>query len=241
MKNLKILFTLLIGICLIIFLTGCENKNEEELLKNKVKSEIEYLSANFIKVLNNLNNITFENFDVIAQNVDLSKESSSQEKETTSQSTGQQQGGGQSSGDSANSGGQSSSGSSDENSNIITTQMSPNTILNPSKSQTDWVTLKTDVENLHATWNTIILDLYKLNVNNDDILSFSNDLDKATTYIKNEDKSNSILAVAKLYSYLPKYMENISIDNPTKNITLTQSYIINAYSLLDTRRLEWNY
>ena len=71
-------------------------------------------------------------------------------------------------------------------------------------------------------------------------MSFSNDLDKATSYVKNEDKANSILAVAKLYSYLPKYMENISVDNVTKNITSTQSYIINGYSLLDVRRLGWN-
>lgn len=238
MKVFKILFALLTGFCLIVLLTGCESKTEEELLKDKAKSEIEYLSANFIKALNNLNNITFENFDVVAESTTLSKKSASQEKETTSQSTGggQQGGGGNgSSGGQNGTGGQNSVGMSDENSNVVTTQMSPNTILNPSKTEIDWVTIKTDIENLHETWNTIVLDLYKLNVNNDDILSFSNDLDKATTYIKNEDKSNSILAVAKLYSYLPKYMENISIDNTTKNISLTQGYIINAYSLLDVR------
>ena len=38
MKVCKILFTLLTGICLIVFLTGCESKNEEELLKDKAKS-----------------------------------------------------------------------------------------------------------------------------------------------------------------------------------------------------------
>ena len=239
MKVCKILFTLLTGICLIVFLTGCESKNEEELLKDKAKSEIEYLSANFIKVLNNLNNLTFENFDVVVESPTLSKKSASQEKKSTSESS--EEGGEQNSGNESNAEGQketaeqSVKGTSNESSNIVTTQMSPNTILNPSKTEIDWINIKTDIENLHETWNTIILDLYKLNVNNDNILSFSNDLDKATSYIKNEDKSNSILAVAKLYSYLPKYMENISVDSVTNNIISTRSYIINAYSLLDVR------
>lgn len=239
MKVCKILFTLLTGICLIVFLTGCESKNEEELLKDKAKSEIEYLSANFIKVLNNLNNLTFENFDVVVESPTLSKKSASQEKKSTSESS--EEGGEQNSGNDSNSEGQNETaeqsvkGTSNESSNIVTTQMSPNTILNPSKTEIDWINIKTDIENLHETWNTIILDLYKLNVNNDNILSFSNDLDKATSYIKNEDKSNSILAVAKLYSYLPKYMENISVDSVTNNIISTRSYIINAYSLLDVR------
>lgn len=247
MKVCKILFTLLTGICLIVFLTGCKSKNEEELLNDKAKSEIEYLSANFIKVLNNLNNLTFENFDVVVESPTLSKKSASQEKESTSKSSGGGDEGGEQSGENGSNsenqngtGEQSSKETSDESSNIVTTQMSPNTILNPSRTEIDWVNIKTDIENLHETWNTIVLDLYKLNVNNDNILSFSNDLDKATSYVKNEDKANSILAVAKLYSYLPKYMENISVDNVTKNITSTQSYIINGYSLLDVRRLGWN-
>ena len=197
------------------------------------------MSANFIKVLNNLYNLTFENFDVVVESPTLSKKSASQEKKSTSESS--EEGGEQNSGNDSNSEGQNETaeqsvkGTSNESSNIVTTQMSPNTILNPSKTEIDWINIKTDIENLHETWNTIILDLYKLNVNNDNILSFSNDLDKATSYIKNEDKSNSILAVAKLYSYLPKYMENISVDSVTNNIISTRSYIINAYSLLDVR------
>ena len=119
--------------------------------------------------------------------------------------------------------------------------MAPNTILNPTKTEIDWTSIKTDIENLHETWNIIILDLYKLNVNNENIRSFSNDLDEATTYIKNEDKSNSILSIAKLYSYLPTYIENISTDNATKNIFLIKSYIINSYSILDKRKLERYY
>ena len=245
MKNLKTCFIILIEVYLLTFLTGCNNTNDNGLLKDKAKSEIEYLSANFIDILNSLNNITFEKFDVVAENPNLSEEIESKQKETTSQSTGgEQQSENQISGNNKKENqnqNENKESQSNGNSNIVTTQMAPNTILNPTKTEIDWTSIKTDIENLHETWNIIILDLYKLNVNNENIRSFSNDLDKATTYIKNEDKSNSILSIAKLYSYLPTYIENISTDNATKNIFLIKNYIINSYSILDKRKLERYY
>ena len=74
---------------------------------------------------------------------------------------------------------------SDENANIVTTQMAPNTILNPTQTEVDWTIIKTDIENLHETWNTVVVDLYKMNINNDDILTFGSTLDNTTVYIKN--------------------------------------------------------
>ena len=83
--------------------------------------------------------------------------------------------------------------------------------------------IKNEIENLYFAWNTAILDLHKLNVNSNDILGFSSSLDTATNYIKNEDKQNSLLAVANLYAYLPKYMESVSNDTVKKNILQTKS------------------
>ncbi len=88
MKVLKNIILILMAGVLAFSLTGCENKSEEELLKDRAKSEIDYLSAYFIKILNNLNNITFENFDVVSQAAVLSKESASQERQSTSSSSG---------------------------------------------------------------------------------------------------------------------------------------------------------
>ena len=88
MKVLKNIILFVMVSVLIISLTGCENKSEEEMLKDRAKSEIDYLSAYFIKILNNLNNITFENFDVVSQAATLSKESASQERQSTSSSSG---------------------------------------------------------------------------------------------------------------------------------------------------------
>ena len=213
----------IINCCLILIilfsLTGCNNK--EDTIENKTKSEIEYLSERFVKILNKFNNITYENYKITAQATKLSKESASEGK-TESSSSSQSETAKVAKDD-----------ESSDDSKIISSQMSYNSILNPATKDIDWATLKSDMENIYYAWNTILLDLYKLNIANDKILDFSSDLDRATVYIKDEDKKNSILALAKLYEYLSYYSEQILEDNAEKNIIKTKSFIINAYSLVE--------
>lgn len=218
-----------LAICLLLFfmlfaLTGCSE--EEPHLNDKAKSEIEYLGTKFINILNRLNNITFENYQVTTEKVELSKDSAESEK--TSESSSSQSSGGEPAEV------KSSEGNGSSNNTIIASQMSPNTILNPIVTEIDWAGLKNGIENVYYSWNTVLLDLNKMDIDNDDILGFSSDLDRATTYIKNEDKANSLLAMASLYGYLPKYAETVSDDAQYKNILKTKSFIINSYSLVET-------
>lgn len=97
----------------------------------------------------------------------------------------------------------------------------------------DWKSVKAEIEKLYSTWSTIILDLYKVNVNNQDILSFNADLDVATASIKNENKEASLNALAKLYSYIPKYVAYVSNDATATNIYQTKSNILNAYAIIE--------
>lgn len=231
-KIIQISILLLLLTTLVFALTGCSDDSED--LNGKAYSEIEYLGTKFINILNRLNNITFENYQITTEEITLSKESAKQSKASSSSSS-------QSSGGGSNELGKSGEGSSggDTNTNsIIASQMSPNTILNPTTDTIDWAGLKNEMENMYEAWDTILLDLYQLNINSDEILGFSATLDKATTYIKNEDKANSLLAVADLYSYLPKYLETISQETAKKNISKTKSFIINAYSLVEIG--DWN-
>ena len=48
----------------------------------------------------------------------------------------------------------------------------------------DWNTVKAEVEKLYCSWSTVMLDLYKVNTNNQDILNFNTDLDTATRKYK---------------------------------------------------------
>ena len=210
----------------LFLLTGCSKEKDEDL-NQKAVSEVEYFSSKLINVLNSLNNITFENYQMVAEKTELNAKSAQQEKSTSSGSTqNQEEQSGSSGEDSSTSSGSSSEIGGDskgEAVSIISSKMAPNTILTPQTTDVDWGSIKNEMENLYFAWNTVILDLYKLNVSSDDILGFSNSLDVATNYIKNEDKQNSLLAIAKLYSYLPKYISPL---------IQTKSYILNSYSLV---------
>ena len=231
---MKLKKTMQISICGIIFsmllicLTGCSNNSED--LNAKATDEIEYLSTKFIALSNRLNNIIFENYKLTTGKITLTKESAEQEKTSSSS----QSSGGQSGGNNQNSG----TGENENSNSIISYQMSPNTILNPTTDTIDWAGLKNEIENVYYAWNTILLDLHQLGISNDEIYGFSSALDKVTTYIKNEDKLNTLIAIADLYSYLPKYLEIISQDNVKKNIIKTKSFILNAYSLVETN--DWD-
>ena len=228
-KTIKLITIYSLSIILLFSLTGCST--EEPSLNEKATNEVEYLGSKFVIILNRLNNITFENYQITTEQAKLTKDSAEQEKSSSSvaSQSGEQGDGGQ---EGSNSGGQ--SGQTDEDTTIIASQMSPNTILNPTTTEIDWAGLKNEVENLYYAWNTILLDLYQLETSNDDILGFSADLDKATTYIKNEDKANSLLAVANLYGYLPRYLETVSDDEAKKNVTRTISFILNSYAFVET-------
>lgn len=139
--------------------------------------------------------------------------------------------------------GGSSSGNSDstdsqnkESSSNIKYKMEGNEILLQER-KADWKTVKSEIEKLYSSWSTIILDLYKINVNNQDILNFNADLDTATESIKNENKEASLIALAKLYSYIPKYIIYVSNDVTTTNIYQTKSNILNAYAIVEENNL----
>ncbi len=220
LKTIKIVLLIIYTFIILFFIAGCSQ--EKYSLNDKVKSEIEYLSTKFINILNRLNNITFENYQVTTVKAELSEELAKNEK--TSESPPE-------TGSSVNADVSSSSGN--YSNQIIASQMSPNTILNPVTSNIDWAGIKNDIENVYYSWNTILLDMYQLNANKDDILGFSSSLNTATSYIENQDKSNSILAMANLYGYLPKFAEEVLEDKAYNSVYKTKSFILNAYSLIE--------
>ena len=221
----KFLSFLIFGVMLFT-LTGCDNMSEEEILNEKAINEIKYLDTVFIDILNKLNNITFANYMVTANKATITEESANNEQASNSAEEGNT-GEGQTEGTQTEGG---TEGSTPKK--INSSQMSPNTILSPATTVVDWDFIKGKVENIYSTWATIIIDLYSLNISNDDILGFSESLDIVTKYVKDEDRENSLLAMANLYGYLPKYIEELSTSNAEKNIFKTKSFLLNAYSMV---------
>lgn len=234
----EILILLIIFAILLVSLTGCSNSNNSgQDLKEKVDSEMLFLDTKLLQMLNDLNGIVFVNYVVSAQEVKESESTSSNNKEENSSEENSNSEGEPGSDSQSNSNSSDDSSSKSKKTTALDYSMEPNGILS-AKNSTDWNSLKYDVEQLYASWATIILDLYKLNINSDDILGFSNDLDLTTKAIKAENKKESLALLAKLYSYIPKYAESYS-DNITKiNVLKTKSCILNAYSIIEENRKE---
>ncbi len=123
------------------------------------------------------------------------------------------------------------SSSNESQDNNIQYSMRQNSILTQSK-ETNWEELKIDIENFYSSWSVIVLDLYKQNINNNDILNFGKELDNAIVAIKNEDKIATLNTLTKMYSYIPIYTTSF-LDNNLLKVYQTKSNILNAYSLVE--------
>lgn len=234
---------LIIVVLAAVFLSGC-SKGKDGDLKTKVISELNFVNAKTIDMLNKLNNISFESYSIISEQLKFNDEekqnNQSQSGKSTETASGTEEGGnsnGESSskGDSGSTNGQkgqqSEQGSSNDKMN--TTNMVMNVELSKDRNNIDWTTIKNDVELLNESWTIITIDLYTLNANSNTILNFSNKLNTAMVAIKNEDKQKSLTALADLYSSIPEFLREIDADKNMQKIRQTQSYVIDAYILAD--------
>ena len=241
MKKNKIIIPILF-LCIInlIILTGCSSKGTNtDKNKDKIIQELDYLDGQIIGILNKLNNITLENYTVTSEEASLTES-------TSTGGNGQSSGGsdGGSGGESNQSSGveqkqsSSQSGKSGEQSSITASQMESKTILESDENDTDWSSIKSEIEKISNSWAIILLDLSNFNIDSNDVLSFSTTLDDCILSIKDENKEDSLVNLAKLYSFIPKYETAISAENSVQNIKQVKSYIINSYAGVEQEN--WN-
>ena len=230
-NNIKILSLILVILLVSFTLAGCQKVDEHQELINKSVEELDYLEFSISSMLNAINNIPMQNYEISLKEVNLdTNENGQQESSSSGSSSGNSSDSQQEGGSSSGSGGSSSGQNQSEK--ITVTEMIPSNILNRSK-ETNWDTIKQDIEDLYEPWNTIILDLYKLNVNNEQILNFTTQLDNATKAITEENKKNALVSLSNMYAYIPMFLEYFSTDTALKNIKYTKSYIFSAYSIVE--------
>ena len=195
-----------------------EKPNDEEKINSKLDSEMEYLNTSLISIANGLNNIVIQEYEITESS---NNNTSSDSSNNTSKND--------------NSSKENSSNESNNETSKISFSMTQNTI---NTDEIDWKNLESEISNLYKSWSEIIIDLNKVNGNNENILKFSNDLDETTKYIKAQDKVNSLSMVAKLYSYLPQFMELYEKDGRKITFMQTKTNIIRAYSIIEQEKWE---
>ncbi len=186
-KFIKMILYLGIFSILILSLAGCNKSDDSKTLEEKVNAELSYLDTKLIAMLNKTNGISYENYVVKAEEITTKSQSgesssSSQGSSGSQSSSGGGQEGGESNSSSEGASSQNSSSEGDsgnESKSSVKYSMEGNEILLQDRTP-DWSTVKAEIEKLYCSWSTIMLDLYKVNINNQDILNFNTDLDVAT-------------------------------------------------------------
>lgn len=199
MRNFKtyliILFAIIIVI-LIFFLVKIINNNNYLSQNDKMISEINFIDSKLTSLLNEINNITLENYKITVTKTSTNSNSSSssnEEDKTPEQYELEKKG-------------------------VLT-----------NNSEVNWDEIKNEIEILYTSIPVMTLDLYNMNISQEDILSFNRELDDLTVAVKNENKENTLIKLANLYRYLPAYASNFSKDLGYVSLLETKSNIFKSY------------
>lgn len=235
-KIFLIIFSIAIVIIFVVYIVTSTNnyiKSNSKKIDEKTEEEIKQLEEKLVGMINSLNNISFTNT--------VLKQTSEKSSSTNSNNNSSNNSLDNSSKDSNNEQNSQSSGSSNNDSDSISSkteeqvkyEIQKNDILLIDLSNIDWEYIKANTESIYNLWANLIIDLHELNVNNQDILNFSNTLDQVTLSVKQENKYASITNLVSLYSYLPIYVNQFLDDENDKNIFLTKNCVLNTYALIE--------
>lgn len=243
MKNKKyliLLITIVIILSIVFGVVMVFSNSGDDTTKDKIKEEVYYIETKLLGMINALNNIPFSNSVLLEQNTIKGQEKSNNSSSgSSSQGSEEKSQGEESSSSSGSSGGESSDSSKSGGDTDYTKYNVQNkNILNIKENEIDWNYIKNTVELLHTSWTTIMIDLHSLNIKNDDILSFSNNLDALILNIEREDKRTTLNSLASLYAIIPVYINQYSDDNYEENLAYTKAHIINSYVLLEDDKWE---
>ena len=242
-KNKIILFIATMTILIVIFVLiyrNISNSNNTQTQEEKAFTEIEFLDGELVNLFNQMNNIEIRNYNVsvtqINEKGDKNEEdgqaNKSEESKNSNSSSESNNTSGGSSKDSSSGNSTESTDSSLQNSqngNSTTKneefQLQSTSVLLRS-DQIDWDEIKTKIETL---------DLYQIQVNQDDILNFNKELDSLTLLVEQERKEECLNKLATIYEYIPKFAEKATTDELEKTILETKKNLFKGYSKLDSK------
>jgi len=100
----------------------------------------------------------------------------------------------------------------------------------------EWDNIKNDSKKINNALDTILLDLSELDIPNDDLISFSNELNNLIILISKEDDILAIDKLNHLYSLIPKYMARYSDDKNKISKKELKSNILASYNFSNAKK-----
>lgn len=224
-----LIVVIIIAISIFIIIKFKNNNKKDDNLNEKTQEELKYVSTKIIELMNGLNNITFSNYILIEEENTDNKENNSNENNENERNEMNEENTSDTSSDKSNN----TQSSSESN---IKYELKGSNILSNNTGTINWDNEKGAIESINVKWTSLIVDLHQLNVNNDDILNFSNILNQTIVNIKQENKVNTMLDLANLYGYIPNYLKQFSNDEEKISIEYIKSNILNSYALVEQER-----
>ena len=218
-----LIVVIIIAISIFIIIKFKNNNKKDDNLNEKTQEELKYISTKIIELMNGLNNITFSNYILIEEENTDNKENNSNENNENEVNKS----------DTFSDKSNNTQSSSESN---IKYELKGSNILSNNTGTINWDNEKGAIESINVKWTSLIVDLHQLNVNNDDILNFSNILNQTIVNIKQENKVNTMLDLANLYGYIPNYLKQFSNDEEKISIEYIKSNILNSYALVEQER-----
>lgn len=234
-KYILAIITTIVIISIIVIIYYFSNKSREEIsTKEKIDQEISYLDRRLISVINSLNNLDTE-FLITSNEITAYKQNSTQsnDEESTKKTENENTGSNSSSGASSKKNDESSTKNGET---ITVTTINPKSILTRNKEEIDWQYINNTLEEINNSWTIITIDLKSIDIPNNDLLEFGNNIDVALKYTKINDKTNSLISIANLYSLIPKYESSYSNESNNIELKYIKSDIVSSYALLNTGR-----
>ena len=242
MKNLKrIAYIVLILIITILgfVIYSNANKNDENVKNEKAFSEIKYVESKLVELFNEMNKIESRNYNIAIGEISKDTTQSSSGESSSSSGSGGGEGGTSSGGEETSSDSSSDENTSSSNSNQDNKkfELEISGVLT-NKEDINWEYIKGEIENLYSSISTITLDMLQINVTQEEILTFNNQLDNLAVAVKDENKENTLRQMFTLYDTLATITQKIQGEETYKILVEVKQNIFKAYSKLDNEN--WN-
>ncbi len=234
MKNLKrIAYIILILIVLVLGFVIYSNasKDDGNNQNQKAFSEIKYIESKLVELFNEMNKIESRNYNISIGEISKETTQSSSGESSSSSGSGGGKGGTSSGETSSNSGDSGSSSNSEQDNKKFELEISG---VLTNKEDINWDYIKGEIENLYSSVSTITLDLLQINITQEEILAFNNQLDNLAIAIKDENKENTLSQMSTLYDTLTTITQKIQGEETYQILVEVKQNIFKAYSKLDT-------
>lgn len=191
-------------------LSGCKQK-ESENKQEKLENELEYISAKIFNLADKLNNVSFENYEIISKEIEIKEESVASGSEASSSSSSKEGG--------------------EEEKKAETIELKEKNLLdNNPKEDIDWKNIKKEIEEINNIWTVVSIDLKNEKVADNDIDEFNNSLNQTIISIKNENREETLNNITNLYSSIPIFTNYIYTENISKVINNVKFEVLKAYT-----------